>query len=96
MWDIGQRRVQTAGAQAPPPTPWGPRRPRDPIGAPAPGTRAYCPTLRAGINSPARMSPSPQARPPAFEWRLYVPKLVTVLKEGYGLGDLREIGRAHV
>ena len=34
------------------------------------------------------MSLTPQARRPAFEWRLYVPKLVTVLKEGYGLAVL--------
>jgi SulP family sulfate permease len=32
--------------------------------------------------------PAP-ARRFAFDWRLYVPKLVTVLKEGYGPADLR-------
>lgn len=34
-------------------------------------------------------APVPAPPRPAFDWRLYVPKLYSVLKEGYRLGDLR-------
>ncbi len=34
-------------------------------------------------------TPSPNAAAPRREWHLFVPKLITALRQGYGVGDLR-------